>query len=64
MQTTLRLAESHIASNEHRLSLRATNQAVFGNRLKLHPVVVLFGLVFWNMLVGVSAARYLARFVD
>lgn len=26
------------------------------HRLKLHPVVVLFGLVFWNMLWGILGA--------
>jgi hypothetical protein len=30
--------------------------ALFGARLNLHPVVVLFALVFWNMLWGITGA--------
>lgn len=30
--------------------------SLFGNRLNLHPVVVLFALVFWNMLWGITGA--------
>ena len=53
-----RAPETSIVSCLHELSPLTIKcvQAVFGNRLKLHPVVVLFGLVFWNMLWGILGA--------